>query len=95
MQHVLILGAYGGIAQQATRLLLQADIRLTLYLRNAWRLAGAVPEGGGIVDADVLDTPRLVEAMLGIDALYANLGGEMGELAQALVAARALAGGGF
>jgi saccharopine dehydrogenase-like NADP-dependent oxidoreductase len=58
MTNVLILGAHGQIAQVAIELFRRlADVRLTLYLRNARRLRRPGPSDRlRVIEGDVLDT---------------------------------------
>ena len=87
--NVLVLGANGQIAREATDLFLkQTDARLTLYLRNAKRLkvAGS-DERIRVVEGDVLDLKTLGAAMAGQDVAYANLSGQMEEQARNIVKA--------
>lgn len=93
MTNVLILGAGGQIARLVTGMLADRDdVRLTLYLRDAGKLRGAVPGNARVVEGDVLDAPRLAAAVDGQDIVYANLGGDMDEPAKAVVAAMEMAG---
>lgn len=87
MTNVLILGAYGQIARVATRLFLERpDVRLTLYLRNARRLASlAGNDRVRVVEGDVLDEATLADAVAGQDVVYANLSGKMEEQARLIV----------
>ncbi|WP_029000990.1 NAD(P)H-binding protein [Azohydromonas australica] len=89
MTKILILGAHGQIARVATELFLKtADVRLTLYLRNAKRLKNAGPTGRvSVVEGDVLDQAKLEAAMAGQDVVYANLAGPMEKQAQSIVRA--------
>jgi uncharacterized protein YbjT (DUF2867 family) len=87
--NILILGANGQIARVATRLLLErTDADLTLYLRNARRLAGTSDDPRvRVVEGDVLDISGLEAAISGQDVVYANLSGDMERQARAIVAA--------
>ena len=67
------------------------DARLTLYLRDAGKLH-AVPANARVVEADVLDAPRLAAALEGQDVVYANLSGDVDEPATAIVSAMEAAG---
>jgi uncharacterized protein YbjT (DUF2867 family) len=89
MTNILILGANGQIARVATDLFLaRTDVRLTLYLRNARRLKFSVPaDRVRVVEGDVLNQTALEEAMVGQDAVYANLDGELEQQARCIVAA--------
>jgi uncharacterized protein YbjT (DUF2867 family) len=86
MTRVLILGANGQLARHTTPFLLrQDDLRLTLYLRRAKRLANPDPARVRIVEGDVLDAATLRSAMEGQDVVYANLAGDVKRAAQAIV----------
>jgi uncharacterized protein YbjT (DUF2867 family) len=82
--NVLILGANGSIARIVTDLLEEKEnIHLTLFLRNAKRLKGK----GRIIEGDVLNFNQLKEAVQGQDVVYANLAGDLEEMAQNIVKA--------
>ena len=60
MINVLILGANGQLARNATRAFLRdTDAKVTLYLRRASRLRNPEPDRVTIVEGDVLDLPTL------------------------------------
>jgi uncharacterized protein YbjT (DUF2867 family) len=86
---ILVLGAHGQIARIATRLLLErTDADLTLYLRDAQRLAKLADNFRvTLIEGDVLDTQTLDRAVAGKDVVYANLAGDMERQARAIVAA--------
>ena len=93
MTKVLILGANGGLARNTTRALLEgSDATLTLYLRRASRLKNPDPKRATIVEGDVLDRDKLLDAMRGQDVVYANLAGEMAKQASAIVDAMHVTG---
>ncbi|HIW71153.1 MAG TPA: SDR family oxidoreductase [Candidatus Levilactobacillus faecigallinarum] len=76
MTNVLILGAHGKIAQLATDMLKKTKTtRLTLFLRNAQRLADAASDQVTVIDGDAGQQADLEKAMAGIDVVYANLAG--------------------
>ncbi len=78
MKRVLILGANGQLARNTTRVLLRdTDVKLTLFLRRAGRLANPDPTRVSIVEGDVIDSKALTKAMQGQDVVYANLAGDM------------------
>jgi uncharacterized protein YbjT (DUF2867 family) len=88
MSNVLILGANGKLARDATNLFLQdTDARLTLYLRDARRLKNVDPTRARVVEGDVLDTSKLKEAMAGQDVVYANLAGDLERQTRSIVQA--------
>lgn len=94
MTKILILGAYGQIARVATELFLTStDARLTLYLRDAKRLADVGhADRVRVVEGDVLDAKALQAVMAGQDVVYANLAGRLEEQAQHIVEAMEAAG---
>lgn len=89
MTNVLVLGAHGKIAQLATTdLLAHTDAHLTLFLRQAQRLADAASQRVRVVEGDASRVSDLVAAMRDVDVVYANLAGQNIEAqAQAVVQA--------
>ena len=88
MRNVLILGANGSIAREATRRFLDGtDAQLTLFLRDPSRLGHSDPDRARVVQGDVLDAAALSEAMAGQDAVYAGLAGDLERMARAIVQA--------
>jgi len=88
MRNVLILGANGSIAREATRLFLdETDAQLTLFLRDPSRLEPVDHDRARVVQGDVLDAAALREAMAGQDAVYAGLAGDLERMARAIVEA--------
>ena len=87
MTTILILGAHDQIARAATDLFLnESDTELTLYLRRAERLRALRGRTRiRIVEGDVLDRDSLMSAMVGQDVVYANLAGNLGDQARAIV----------
>ncbi|MFD1394132.1 SDR family oxidoreductase [Lacticaseibacillus jixianensis] len=76
MSNVLILGANGQIARLAEQqLLAETKHHLTLFLRNAKRLPIADATRETVIEGDATDPAALSKAMVGIDIVYANLGG--------------------
>lgn len=94
MTRILIIGAHGQIARVATRLLLErGDVELTLYLRRSDRLSHLANKPGvRLVEGDASDLEKLMGAMPGHDAVYANLSGAMGKQARAIVKAMQVCG---
>jgi uncharacterized protein YbjT (DUF2867 family) len=88
MNNVLILGANGSIARVAAGLFLrETDARLTLYLRNVRRLKNVDPNRTHVIEGDVVDTNKLKEAVRGQDVVYANLAGDLEQMAKVVVRA--------
>lgn len=91
--NVLILGANGQIAREATDLFLNTtDAVLTLYLRNASRLNHRASDRVHVVEGDVRDASALAAAVAGQDVVYANLDGDLVAQARSVVAAMQAAG---
>jgi uncharacterized protein YbjT (DUF2867 family) len=88
MTNVLILGASGGIARIATDLFLKkTDAQLTLYLRNSGRIKNNESTRVKVIEGDVQDIEKLKEVMNGQDVIYANLAGNLEQMAKTVVAA--------
>jgi len=77
MTKVLILGAAGQIARLAEQqFLTDTDNELTLYLRNANRVADLKSDRVTIIEGDTTNEDQLVAAMTDQDVIYANLAGQ-------------------
>jgi uncharacterized protein YbjT (DUF2867 family) len=88
LKNVLILGANGSIARIAIDLFLnETDVQLTLYLRNSHRLKNINSNRVRIIEGDVLDIENLKKAMIGQDVVYANLAGNLEQMAKNIVEA--------
>jgi uncharacterized protein YbjT (DUF2867 family) len=88
LTNVLILGANGQIARYAIDLFLnETDAQLTLYLRNSHRLRNIDSNRVRVIEGDVLDIEKLKEAMIGQDVVYANLAGDLEQMAKNIVEA--------
>jgi uncharacterized protein YbjT (DUF2867 family) len=88
LSNILILGANGSIARYAIDLFLnETDAQLTLYLRNSGRLRNMDSNRVRIIEGDVLDIEKLKEAMIGQDVVYANLAGNLEQMAKNIVEA--------
>ena len=86
MKNVLVLGATGQIAQWAIDTLQnQADVALTLFVRNKSKLKNAISNNTRIIEGDVLNIEQLTDAMQGQDIVYANLAGDMVKQTQNIV----------
>jgi len=90
---VLILGANGSIARVAIELFLKkTDAQLTLYLRNSRGLKNIASNRVRVIEGDVLDIKTLTEAMTGQDVVYANLAGNLEQMAKTIVEAMNMTG---
>jgi uncharacterized protein YbjT (DUF2867 family) len=86
MTNVLILGASGNIASNVIDLLSHDDsIRLNLFLRKAGRLRNRLGANSRVIEGDVLNLEDLREAMTGVDIVYANLAGDLEQMAKHIV----------
>lgn len=92
-QHILMLGASGSLARAVIPVLLaETDAHLSLYVRNAARLAAPASDRVTVVEGDVLDTARLTAALAGQSLVYAGLAGNLPALAKSAVSAMDAAG---
>lgn len=86
MTNVLILGANGSLARVAIDMFLkETDVQLTLYLRNSRRLRNIDSDRVRVIEGDVMDIENLKEAMNGQDVVYANLAGNLEQMAKTIV----------
>lgn len=94
MVKVTIIGAHGQIARLALKDLLADDqVQLTLFLRQASRLANIETGNATIIDGDAANASDLTKASAGQDIVYANLaGGNIEAQAKQVVAAMDQAG---
>ncbi|WP_283678497.1 SDR family oxidoreductase [Lentilactobacillus sp. Marseille-Q4993] len=76
MTTVLILGANGKIARLAEdQLLKQTDVNMKLFLRKASRMQTSDSSRQTVVEGDATVKSDLVDALAGVDVVYANLAG--------------------
>jgi uncharacterized protein YbjT (DUF2867 family) len=88
MTNVLILGANGSLARVAIDMFLkETDAQLTLYMRNSRRLRNIDSNRVQVIEGDVMDLEKLKEAMNGQDVVYANLAGNLEQMAKTVVEA--------
>ena len=88
MKNVIILGAGGNIARHVIDILVKRnDINLILFLRNASRPGNMNVSNCRIIEGDVLNYNQLKEAIAGQDIVYANLAGDLKEMAKNIVKA--------
>jgi uncharacterized protein YbjT (DUF2867 family) len=86
MTNVLVLGASGNVASKVIDLLSRDDsIRLHLFLRRAVRLRNRIGANSRVIEGDVLNLEDLREAMTGVDIVYANLAGDLEQMAKNIV----------
>ena len=98
-QKVLIIGANGRIAKIVEkRLLAESSLDLRLFARNASKLENLTNNQNltsnqvEIIEGDALKKDDLLQAMQGVDIVYANLEGELGEMASNIIWAMEQAG---
>jgi Saccharopine dehydrogenase and related proteins len=76
MKKVIIIGAGGSLAGPVIEALQkQADVELTLFLRNKRKLSASRADKQTVIEGDVLDYPVLKRAICGHDIVYINLAG--------------------
>ncbi|WP_121356178.1 NAD(P)H-binding protein [Flavisolibacter nicotianae] len=88
MKKIIIIGASGSLAKYVTEELQnQTDAQLTLFLRNKSRLNNRNLSNTKIVEGDVMDYPKLKDAINGQDIVYVNLAGNLEAMAKNIVKA--------
>jgi uncharacterized protein YbjT (DUF2867 family) len=88
MTNILVLGAAGNIAGKVIDLLSDDRIvSLTLFLRNSRKLKNRAAGDTRIIEGDVLELDDLRNAMTCIDIVYANLAGDLEQMAKNIVQA--------
>ena len=98
MKNVIILGASGSLAKFVIEKLkpadlqplaenAQQDINLTLFLRDKKKLHNVYVSGCTIIEGDVMNYNSLKDAIKGHDIVYANLAGDLGQMAKNIVKA--------
>lgn len=89
---IMIIGATGSIGQSVrAELLNSTSAQLQLVSRHATSLAvNAAREEA--VNLNVLDTAALTQALVGVDAVFAAVSGDMAGMARSIVAAMTTAG---
>lgn len=93
MTNVLILGANGSLARVAIdRFLKETDAQLSLYMRNSRRLRNIDSNRVQVIEGNVIDLEKLKEAMNGQDVVYANLAGNLEQMATTVVEAMTATG---
>ena len=93
MKKVVILGAGGGIARLVTAMLAKKkEISLTLFVHNGSKFKGHTMPNAQVIEGDVLNYPQLEEVIKGQDIVYANLAGDLEQMAENIVKAMKAAG---
>src|SRR4051812_20047047 len=88
MKKVVIIGASGSLANYVIdELRKQKDVHLTLFLRNKNRLNSRNLANATIVEGDVMDYPKLKDAINGQDIVYVNLAGNLEAMAKNIIQA--------
>lgn len=86
MTNLLILGASGNIASKVIDILSDdREIRLNPFLRKAGRLRKHPGTNARVIQGDVLKLEDLRSAMEGVDIVYANLAGDLEQMAKNIV----------
>jgi len=87
MKKVFIIGASGSLATVVTEeVRKQPDVQLTLFARNKSRIENDTT-GCTVVEADVMDYPKLKNAIAGQDIVYVNLAGDLEAMTKNIVKA--------
>jgi len=88
MKNIIILGASGNIAKEVIEILVNNDdINLSLFLRDKSRLRNYDVSKCRVIEGDVLNFDLLKEAISGQDIVYANLAGDLENMAKSIVKA--------
>ena len=88
MKNVIILGASGSLARVVLDELQNIEgVHQTLFLRNKNRLGKGKIVNSTVVEGDVLNYTQLKEAIAGQDIVYANLAGDLEQMAKNIVKA--------
>jgi len=88
MKNKIILGASGNIAKEVIEILVNNDdINLSLFLRDKSRLRNYDVSKCRVIEGDVLNFDLLKEAISGQDIVYANLAGDLENMAKSIVKA--------
>ena len=84
MKHVAIIGATGSLGRTVAPYLQEkGDYKLTLFSRHACRLQMT---DARVINGDVFDSSKLDEALSGQDTVFVSLTGDLGKMAQSIVA---------
>lgn len=87
MKKVLVIGASGSLAKYVIDTLLNVpDVHLTLLLRDKSRVANDTNRCT-VVQADVMDYPKLKNAVTGQEIVYINLSGDLEAMTKNIVKA--------
>jgi len=88
MKKVIIIGASGSLAQVVIEELKKRnDVRLSLFVRDRNRLRNRDLKGATIIEGNVMDYPKLKDAIDGQDIVYVNLAGDLEAMAKNIVRA--------
>lgn len=88
---ILIIGAHGSVARWVIEAFLKnTDVNLVLFLRNAKRLErieSLQSPRVQVIEGDATDKDALKKAMQGVNVVYANLAGNLAQMATTIVGA--------
>jgi uncharacterized protein YbjT (DUF2867 family) len=88
MKNVIIIGASGSLARYVIEeLQKQKDVHVTLFLRNKNRLNNRNSSNATIVEGNVMDYPKLKDAIKGQEIVYVNLAGNLETMTKNIVKA--------
>lgn len=87
MKNVIVIGASGSLAKYVIDTLQNVpDIHLTLLARNKNNIANNT-QNCTVVEADVMDYPKLSTAIKGQDIVYVNLAGNLDAMSKNIIKA--------
>lgn len=88
MKNILIIGATGAFGTTTTQTVLnETDNHLTLFARSANRINVIDPQRETVISGDVLNDHDLDKALVGQDAVFAALSGDLVAYAKQIIAA--------
>lgn len=88
LKNVIIIGAGGSLAEYVIRELNKnGDVKQTLFLRNRNRLNKKDTSKAIVIEGDVMDYPKLKDAISGQDIAYVNLAGDLEAMAKRITRA--------
>uniref|UniRef100_UPI001F099ED9 NAD(P)H-binding protein n=1 Tax=Lactobacillus crispatus TaxID=47770 RepID=UPI001F099ED9 len=88
MKNILIIGATGALGTTTTQTVLnETDNHLTLFARSANRINVIDPQRETVISGDVLNDHDLDKALVGQDAVFAALSGDLVAYAKQIIAA--------
>jgi len=88
MKKVIIIGASGSLAKYVIEALKkQADVQLSLFVRNKKRVELDSTDGCNIIEGDAMNYNSVKNAVAGQDIVYVNLAGNLEEMTKNVITA--------